>query len=484
MNNNPADKLAPYSAEAEIAVLGSILIEPDVMLFVDNVITAKDFFLVQHQWIYEAIKAVYDRADQIDSLTVIHQLKVSSKLDSVGNGIFTGSAYITYLTNSVPSTQHALTYAGIIYRAALRRRGLTALGPMAQMLLEEDAETEDVIAKATHTWDMATRGNDKGGFKPVIEYASEFQDKVEAAYTKGDGPRLPTGIRDLDSLLGGGFPRGGDIVLAAITSGGKTAMALQIGYNMAADGLHVAYNTMEMTGREIAGRIATQVIEVPYGRLEAGKLSELEWQQLVDFTGQMDALPFFPSDGKKKSIRELCTDARRLKHERGLDVLVVDYLQLMHDDSMNWRGNRTQEVSFISGQLKELAMELDIVVLTLAQLNRSYSNRDDKRPRMSDLKESSSIEQDADIAIFIHRDDAWKEPGEQLDGLANLIIAKNRNGALGEPIVWWKREYMKFVDRKKIGTIDLRPFNDGVKGNFMGESAPKETESEDQNEPF
>jgi replicative DNA helicase len=437
------EKLAPNSPEAEEAVLGSILINPDSIYEVGAFLQASDFFIVRNAWVWDAINAVQERGEAIDNLTVIEELRNRGQLDQVG-----GSAYITYLINNTPTHIHAETYGRIVERAAIRRRLLTAASDIAQTALEENAEINDVIDHAESTLFGVTERRLRKEVIPLRLAVSDYFDRIEYLYTHQDEPLgLPTGFTDLDRLLGG-LQKSDLCIIAARPGVGKTSFMLSMALNASRLGnARVAIYSMEMSTEQLVQRLVSAETGINSQKLRLGDLDEREWGLFVEATGKLGNFRLYLDDTPALSIPQIRTKSRRLYREHGLDLVIIDYLQLM-TAGVGRNDNRVQEISYITRGLKELARELNVPVLAAAQLSRAVEQRQDKRPQLSDLRESGSIEQDADIVLFIYRDDLYNENSER-PNQADILIAKHRNGPTGVITLYFRKEITQFTNMQK-----------------------------------
>ncbi len=448
---NQPEKIAPASPEAEEAVLGSILINPQAILEVAAFLQTSDFFIVRNGWVWDAICAVHERGEAIDNLTVIEELKHRNQLDAIG-----GSAYITYLINNTPTHIHAETYGHIVERAAMRRRLLAAAGDIAQIALEENAEINDVIDQSESTLFQVTERRLRRELVPIQQAASDYFDRIEYLYNHQDEPLgLPTGFTDLDRLLGG-LQRSDLIIVAARPGVGKTSFMLSIALNAAKlHGGRVAIFSMEMATEQLVQRLIAAETGINSQRLRLGNLDEREWGLFAEATGKLVNLHIYMDDTPAISIPQMRTKSRRLYREHGLDLIVVDYLQLMSGGTSK-NDNRVQEISYISRGLKELAREINVPVLAAAQLSRAVEQRTDKRPQLSDLRESGSIEQDADVVMFIYRDDLYDENSER-QNQADILVSKHRNGPTGVITLYFRKEVTQFTNMAK-SNVNLAGF--------------------------
>jgi replicative DNA helicase len=444
------EKIAPHSVEGEEAVLGSILINPAALFEVAAFLQASDFFIVRNGWVWEAINAVHERGEAIDSLTVIQELRSRGQLDSVG-----GSAYITYLINNTPTHIHAETYGRIVERAAIRRRLLAAASDIAQTALEENAEINEVIDHAESTLFGVTERRLRKDMMPIRLAVSDYYDHVEYLYEHQDEPLgLPTGFTNLDQLLGG-LQKGDLCIVAARPGVGKTSFMMSIARNAstrAGKPTTIAVYSMEMSTEQLVQRLISAETGINSQRLRLGNLDEHEWGRFTEASAKLGNLRLFLDDTPAISVPQMRTKSRRLYREHGLDLVVVDYLQLM-TAGVGRSENRVQEISYISRGLKELARELNVPVLAAAQLSRAVEQRQDKRPQLSDLRESGSIEQDSDVVMFIYRDELYNEATDR-PNQADILIAKHRNGPTGVVTLYFRKEVTQFADLEKR-TIQL-----------------------------
>ncbi|MEP7287443.1 MAG: replicative DNA helicase [Chloroflexota bacterium] len=392
--NGTPDQLAPHSVEAEEAVLGSVLINPDAILEVAAFLQASDFFIVRNAWVWDAITAIHERSEAVDNLTVIQELRSRDQLDSIG-----GPSYITHLINNTPTHIHAETYGRIVERAAIRRRLLASATRIGQLALEENAEISDVIDHAESELFAVTERRLRRDMIPLHIAASEYYDRIEYLYEHQDEPLgMPTGFTDLDQLLGG-LQRSDLVIVAARPGVGKTSFMLSIALNAARLGTaRTAIYSMEMSTEQLVQRLISAETTINSQKLRLGNLDEREWGVFVEATGKLSNLRIFMDDTPAISIPQMRTKSRRLYREHGLDLIIVDYLQLM-SGGVGRNDNRVQEISTISRGLKELAREINVPVLAAAQLSRAVEQRQDKRPMLSDLRESGCLAGDTLIYL-------------------------------------------------------------------------------------
>lgn len=417
------DQLAPHSVEAEEAVLGAILINPDALFEVLTFLRVEDFFIVRHAWIWEAMFNLHERRDPIDYLTVVSELEQMGRLAEVG-----GAAYILSLINKTPSALNVEGYGRIVERMALRRRLIEAAGQIARVAHSEETEIDDVVGRAEQAIFDVTERRLTRELVPVKDVVSEYFDHVSfLARHQEEVMGVPTGFIDLDRLLGG-LQKSDLIIVASRPGMGKSSMLNSILLNVARLQQRVALFSLEMSNEQLVQRFISSETRIPSHKLREGRLDEKDWAQFVAATQRVAVLPIYLDDTPALSTQELRTKARRLHLEWGLDLIMVDYLQLM---TTPYRSeNRVQEISYISRSLKQLARELNVPLIAAAQLSRAVEQRTDKRPLLSDLRESGSIEQDSDVVVFIYRD-SYYDPDTPEGDKAEIHVSKHRNGPTG-----------------------------------------------------
>jgi replicative DNA helicase len=442
MTTSPIDRMPPHSVEAEEAVLGSILIDPEAIYRVSGFLKAEDFYIVKNQWVFEACLGLHERREPIDFVTLTREFEAREQLDELG-----GPAYISHLINVVPTAIHAEGYGRIVERTALRRRLLNAASEIAQLAYEESDEIDQTIDQAEQALFGVSQRRISRDMVPIAEAIRQYYDRIEYLYEhRGEPLGIPTGFVDLDKMLGG-LQRSDLIIVAARPGVGKTSLMLNVALN-AARRFHqrVAVFSLEMSNEQIVQRLVSAETGIDSQRLRLGDLHEDEWPLFVQATSALSDTLIFVDDTPSISALQLRTKARRLHAEHGLDLIVIDYLQLMSGDTRT--ENRVQEISYLSRALKGLARELNVPVLVASQLSRAVEQRSDKRPVLSDLRESGSIEQDADIVTFIYRDDVYDEDSERKN-VAELIVAKHRNGPTGTVELFFQRNLTQFRNALK-----------------------------------
>ncbi len=440
------DQLAPHSVEAEEAVLGSILIDPEALFEVLSFLRADDFFIIRHAWIWEAILKLHERRDPIDYLTVVTELEQAGRLEEVG-----GAAYILSLINKTPSALNVQGYGRIVERMAVRRRLLDAASQIARVAHSEETDIDEVISKAEQAVFEVTERRLARELTPIKDVVSSYFDHVSLlARHQEEVMGIPTGFIDLDRLLGG-MQRSDLLIIAARPGMGKSSWLNSVVMNAARRHQRVAVFSLEMSNEQLVQRFISAETNIPSHKLREGRLDERDWSQFVAATQNIGDLPVFMDDTPALSTQELRTKARRLYLEYSLDLIVIDYLQLM---TTPYRSeNRVQEISFISRSLKQLARELNVPVIAAAQLSRAVEQRIDKRPQLSDLRESGSIEQDADVVMFIYRD-AYYNPDTPDGNLAEIHVSKHRNGPTGVVNLVFIPEITQFKNAAQVN-VDL-----------------------------
>ena len=442
MTTTPIERMPPHSIEAEEAVLGSILIDAEAIFRVSSFLKGEDFYIVKNQWVWEACMALHERREPIDFVTLTRELEAREQLNEIG-----GATYISHLINVVPTAIHAEGYGRIVERTAIRRRLLNAASDIAQLAYEESDEIDQTIDAAEQALFGVSQRRIARDMVPIAEAIRAYYDRIEYLYEhRGEPLGIPTGFLDLDKLLGG-LQRSDLIIVAARPGVGKTSLMLNIALS-AARRFHqrVAIFTLEMSNEQIVQRLVSAETSIDSQRLRLGDLHEDEWPLFVQATSALSDALIFVDDTPSISALQLRTKARRLHAEHGLDLIIIDYLQLMTGDQRT--ENRVQEISYLSRSLKGLARELHVPVLVASQLSRAVEQRSDKRPVLSDLRESGSIEQDADIVMFIYRDDVYDEDSERKN-LAELIVAKHRNGPTGSVELYFQKNLTQFKNALK-----------------------------------
>ncbi|MER3399624.1 MAG: replicative DNA helicase [Thermoflexus sp.] len=435
--------LAPHNLEAEEAVLGAVLLDPELIYTLATVLRPEDFFLEKHRWIWEAYLALVGRREAIDPVTVADELEGQGRLQEVG-----GRSFLIGLAARVPAAVHAMDYARLVERDAIRRRLLEAASQIARMAYEDSqSEVDELLDRAEATLFAVAQRRLAHEISSIRDLLRTYYEHIEYLYEhRGEPLGIPTGFRDLDRLLGG-LGRSDLVIVAARPGMGKTSLLLSFALNAAKRyRQRVAIFSLEMSAEQVVHRLVSQETGIEGQRLRMGDLKEDEWPRFVHAVSTLSELPIWIDDTPAISALQLRTKARRLYAEHGLDLLIVDYLQLMTADIR--AENRVQEISYISRALKSLARELNIPVVAASQLSRAVEQRHDKRPILADLRESGSIEQDADVVIFIYRDELYN-PDTEKRNIAELIVAKHRHGPMGTVELYFRADRAQFMNLQK-----------------------------------
>ncbi len=434
----------PHSREAEEAVIGAVLINPEVYYDLAQFLSPDDFYLHRLRFIWEAFISLHEKRIPIDFLTVNDTLESMNRLEDIG-----GVAYLTALLNQVPTTLHAEAYGKLIEAASLRRKMLTAANQIATLAYEESTPIDTVMGEAEKAIFNVSERKLRHEVIPIRTVLSDFYDRIDELARRGDDiVGVPTGFTDLDKMLGGLQPS--DLLIFAGRPGaGKTAWMLTVANNAALlSKKRVAIFSLEMSNEQVVQRLVSQQTGIDSQRLRNGKLTDDDWPLFTQAIEVLGDTRIFLDDTPALSPLQLRTKCRRLEMEYGLDLVIVDYLQLMSSETRN--DNRVQEVSYISRSLKQLARELKVPLIAAAQLSRAVEQRADKEPQLSDLRESGSLEQDADIVMFIYRDE--KDPATQ--NVTHLKVAKHRNGPVGTIDLIFRNNLTKF-ENAATRTVDF-----------------------------
>jgi replicative DNA helicase len=452
------DRLPPHDIEAEEAVIASILVDPDAVLEVlTSALKPDDFFREQNRWVYETCLALFDRGETINQISVAHDLARRGKLDDTG-----GPAYLSRLVTTLPTSVPAKYYANIVQADAIYRRLISAAGHIVRRAHESGASTDEVTGVLSEAEALIASVRQTGtvrDFVHIRELLAGYLESVEA----GTGPQVAparsvtTGFMDLDTLLGG-LKRGDLVIVAARPSLGKTSLVLNFARNAAArQNGTVAFFSIEMAAEQLVQRLLATESGVDSMRLTFGHQTEREERKVMQALGVLGDMPVYFDDSAMLTMSDMRAKSKRLQLERGLDLIVVDYLQLMSSGLRN--ENRVQEVSYISRALKQLARDMDVPVIACSQLSRASENRASNVPMLSDLRESGSIEQDADVVMFIYREDKyvtreqWEKDHsgdarhkEYPAGITQIIVAKHRNGPTGTIHLRFRDKIARFED--------------------------------------
>ncbi len=448
-----AEKLPPHDIEAEEAVVASLLVDAEAIYKVAPRLKAEDFFREKNAWIYEACRALWDRSESINQITVAHELARRGRLEDIG-----GVSYLSRLTTELPTSVGVEHYAGIVQRDATRRKVIAASGQIAGVAYEGVADIGDLRAVAETRLAAAFESETLRDFVHIRELLAGYLENADAGLgaVAAQARAVTTGFMDLDTLLTG-LKRGDLVIVAARPSLGKTSLVLNFARNAAArQNGTVAFFSIEMAAEQLVQRLLAMESGVDSTRLAFGQHSDRDERKISQALGVLSDLSVYFDDSATLTVAQMRTKARELQRERGLDLVLVDYLQLMQSGMRN--ENRVQEVSYITRSLKQLARDLDVPVIACSQLSRAAESRANNVPQLSDLRESGSIEQDADVVMFIYREDKYvareewqrQHPDRPADsypaGITQLVVAKHRNGPTGTIHLRFREKMARFED--------------------------------------
>jgi replicative DNA helicase len=445
-----SDQLAPHSAEAEQAVLGAILINPEALYEVIPFLTPDDFFIVRYGWIFKAMIDLHDRREYIEHLTVTEELEQSGKLAEVG-----GAAHLLWLIGQTPSALNTEGYGRIVERMALRRRLIDAAGQIARVAHSEETDISIVVGKAEEAIFSVTQAHQTQGVRSMHELASAVYDDAIAANRSGTVPGLRTYLKDIDTLMGG--MRGGDLIIVGARPGmGKSSFLHGIFAESSRAGVPVALLSIEEGDEQVTQRLVAAETGIPYERIAAGNIYANELQAFTDATNQViNRWPSVIDSSPELTPMDVRVKLRRFQFEYGIELAMIDYIQLMTGGPKFAKSdNRVQEISFISRELKKIARELNIPIVAAAQLSRKVEERSDKRPMRSDLRESGSLEQDTDKIGFLYLD-KYYYPDSPAGDRTEFHLAKNRRGPTGMVEILFQPVRMRFVDAARIDLNDI-----------------------------
>ncbi len=439
-------KMPPQAIELEVAVLGALLIQSDAIFMIMDILKPESFYKPIHREIFDAIRTLGVNNQPIDIMTVANELRSRKKLEEIG-----GEVYLSELTDRVATSSHLEYHARLVHQKYIQRELITSSGEIQRRSFDESEDIEDLINFAETEIFNISEGYIKRETRKIDNLVSETIDIItEASKNQDKLIGVPSGFTDIDRYTAG-WQASDLIIIAARPSMGKTAFVLSISRNIAVDhNIPIAVFSLEMNSLQLVRRLISSESELDGDKIRRGSLKDYEWTQLESKIENLSKAPLFIDDTPAISIFELRAKCRRLVRTHGIKAIVIDYLQLM-TAGIDLKGNREQEVSIISRSLKAIAKELNIPVIALSQLNRSVETRGgDKRPQLSDLRESGAIEQDADMVFFIHRPEYYgideDNEGKSVKGMAEIIIAKHRNGKTGSAWLKFKDNYAKFMD--------------------------------------
>ncbi len=442
----------PHSLDAEKSVLGSLLIDKDSIVKISDFLRSEDFYHDSHKLIYKAILDLYDKRTPVDLITLANILEDKKELKLVG-----GASYLALIANEVPTSTHIFQYATIVKEKAILRRLILAGDTIKGLGYKEEENIENLIDSAEKSLFNVSQTFMSDKFVHIKDVLNQTYEKISDLHDpdmKDKYRGIPTGFHSLDGILSGLQPSD-LVVLAARPSMGKTAFALNIAQNVAKKGYSVGIMSLEMSKEQLVERMFCSLLSVDSWKLRTGKLTDDDFSRIGTIMDELNSMKIFIDDSVGNSIAELKAKARRLKIESGLDVLIIDYLQLMTvgNATSSFQQNRVQEISEISRALKGLARDLAIPILALSQLSRAVELRPSKIPQLSDLRESGAIEQDADVVMMLYREDYYEDDTDR-KGLTDVYIRKHRNGPIGHTEMAFKKEQMKFVDIEKHRKVE------------------------------
>ena len=449
-----AEKLLPHDLEAEEAVVGSLLIDGDSFVRISSLIKPEDFYRERNQLCYAACRSLFERNEAIDQVTLARELSRTNQLESAG-----GMAYLSHLVSVTPTSAHSEHYAQLVARTSTMRTLIDAASRISVIGYDDTDDVDATLRQAEDILFGVRTGQPQRGFLPLRQIYDQYLEERAAIadpLLASDTPML-TGYNDLDELLGG-MQRSDMVVLGARPAMGKSTLAINVAINAAQDGANVGVFSLEMSRDQLALRILAAAAQIDSHRLRLGLVTEADEQRITDSIGRLSELPMYIDDTPFQGMVEMRSKARRLSLEHGLDLLIVDYLQLIEGRGKGG-DNRVQEVSEISRSLKGMARDLNICVLTCSQLSRGVTNRTSHRPMLSDLRDSGSIEQDADVVMFIHREDMyyteeeWEQhsPGRPYPrNIAEKIVAKHRNGPTDDINLYFRDNLLRFDSIQRV----------------------------------
>ena len=443
-----AEKLPPHDADAEEAVIGSLLIDGEVINRIAPLVTVNDFYRERNRWCYEACQSLYHRGEAIDQISVARELSLKERLDEVG-----GPGYLSHVIAAVPTSVHAEHFALIVNRTATMRRLIQAAGDIAAIGYEDSPDTDLALQQAEDILFRVRNTHVTRDFVTIREVLDQYlEESSDLPLDHGVAP-IPTGFVDVDNALGR-LQRGDLFILAARPALGKSTLAMNVARNAAGQGAVVAVVSLEMSREQLALRLLSAEAEVDSHLLRIGLLGETAQARVITGIGALSDLAIYMDDSPAQTVLEIRSKLRRLHTGRGVDLVIVDYLQLISGRE-NRGENRVQELSDITRQLKAIARDLNVPVIAISQLSRAIEQRPDHHPQLSDLRESGSIEQDADVVAFIHRDDRYVTPEQweqrhptdpYPENLAQLVIAKNRHGPTRSIHLYFDGKFSRFLN--------------------------------------
>jgi replicative DNA helicase len=437
-----AGKIPPQNLEAEASLLGSILVDKEAMIKIADTVSPDDFYATRNGLIFTAMLDLYEARQPIDLLTLADKLEGIGEMSNIG-----GSAYLAELVDGVPSAAHVNHYAGIVSHKATLRRLITAANKITNLGFDENTDVDNLLDQAEQTLFEVSQKNLKQNFIPISSVLAESFDRLDDLHKDNKKIRgVPTGFKGLDNILAG-LQKSDLVILAARPSMGKTSLALNIAQHVAVkEGVPVGIFSLEMSKEQLIDRLLASESGIDGWKLRTGNLDDSDFPKINNAMALLSDAPIFIDDSAMSNVLEMRTKARRLQSEHELGLIIVDYLQLM--SGRGGSDNRVQEVSEISRGLKALARELNVPVLALSQLSRSVESRSPQIPQLADLRESGSIEQDADVVMFIYREDYYNQETDR-PNIADILVRKHRNGPIGQVELYWHPEQIVFRNLDK-----------------------------------
>ncbi len=444
MTTTSSLRTPPQAEEAERSVLGALMLDKEAITKIADILSVGDFYVDKHNLIYEAVLTLYENSDPIDVLSISNTLDERGHLDTIG-----GSSMLAELVSAVPSASNITYYAKVVQKKAILRRLIATATDITELGYNEAQDIDKLLDEAEQMLFAVSQKSLKQEFTPIKNILGEAFDRLDELHkNKGELRGAPTGFIDLDKLLSG-MQKSDLLILAARPSVGKTSLALDIARQAATEhGVPVGIFSLEMSSDQLVDRMIAAEANIDLWRLRTGNLKDSDFVKMNDTMGKLSEAPIYIDDASSANIMEMRTMARRLQSEHKLGMIIIDYLQLMEGRSNE---NRVQEISEISRGLKQLAKELNIPILALSQLSRAIESRPNQRPKLSDLRESGSIEQDADVVMFIYREDRVN-PDTENKGTAEIIIAKHRNGPVGSVPLYFHEESASYKNLEKVHT--------------------------------
>jgi replicative DNA helicase len=455
MAKNNQDKILPQSEQAEKSVLGGLLLDEDAIVKVVDILSSNDFYKPKHKKIYQACLKLFENDSPIDTITLTDKLKDLKNLEDVG-----GASYIAELANFVGSSAHIRRHAKIVADKATLRRLISASSTISELAFDSSMEAEEIIDKAEGEIFNLSKQSMDNKFTPIEDILEESFERIDSLHKDKESLRgIPTHFKDLDSMISGLQPSD-LIILAGRPSMGKSTLALNIAVRAAIqDKVPVGVFSLEMSKEQLVDRLICEEAQVDSWKLRTGNLSDDDFVKIGQAMGTLSEAPIFLEDTPALSAMEIRAKARRLQAEHEIKMVIVDYLQLIEGQGNS--DNRVQQMSQISRSLKALARELDVPVIALSQLSRAVESRDPQIPRLSDLRESGSIEQDADLVIMLYREDYY-DPETENKNITDIIIGKHRNGPTGQVQLYFSKEQLAFKDLDKNQVPDSVPQEEDI----------------------